>query len=98
MAVTIPHEALRAAQAARARRCPLCDAPPGTPCQAKPDGNHLAILGQALADAIEYRQPSGICADCDDHPAGLCTPHAADLDRADDYADLARQLGVEADL
>ena len=55
----------------------------------------LATLGQALADAIEYRQPSGACADCDSHPSGLCAPHAADLDRADDYAALARQLGVE---
>ena len=55
----------------------------------------LATLGQALADAIEYRQPAGICADCDGHPARLCSPHAADLDRADDYAALARELGME---
>lgn len=58
----------------------------------------LATLGQALADAIEYRQPSGACADCDSHAAGLCTPHGADLDRADDYAALARQLGTGVDL
>ena len=30
------------AQAARARRCALCEAPPGTPCQAKPETDHLA--------------------------------------------------------
>jgi hypothetical protein len=29
-------------QAARGRRCPLCQVPPGTPCQAKPEGDHLA--------------------------------------------------------
>jgi hypothetical protein len=98
MAETIPQGALPAVQVARARPCPLCEAQPGPLCQAKPAGDQLAILGQALADAIEYRQPAGLCADCDDHPAGLCTPHAADLDRADDYAALARQLGTEADL
>ncbi len=30
------------AQAARARRCPLCWALPSTPCQRKPPGDHLA--------------------------------------------------------
>jgi hypothetical protein len=30
------------AQAARARQCPLCPAPPGVPCQRKPPGDHLA--------------------------------------------------------
>ncbi len=30
------------AQAARARRCALCEAPPGVPCQAKPEADHLA--------------------------------------------------------
>jgi hypothetical protein len=29
-------------QAARNRQCRLCQAPPGTPCQAKPEGDHLA--------------------------------------------------------
>jgi hypothetical protein len=38
---TIPRTAT-AAQAARARRCPLCWAQPGTPCQRKPAGDHLA--------------------------------------------------------
>ena len=31
-----------APQAARGRRCPLCDAPSGEPCQLKPAGDHLA--------------------------------------------------------
>jgi hypothetical protein len=31
-----------APQAARARQCPLCDAPSGEPCQLKPAGDHLA--------------------------------------------------------
>ena len=31
----------------------------------------LAVLGQVLADAIAYRDPSGACPLCDRHPAGL---------------------------
>jgi hypothetical protein len=38
---TIPRT-ITAAQAARARQCPLCEATSGTPCQAKPAGDHLA--------------------------------------------------------
>jgi hypothetical protein len=38
---TIPRT-VTTAQAARARRCGLCQAPPGHPCQAKPPGDHLA--------------------------------------------------------
>jgi hypothetical protein len=41
MTHTIPR-AITEAQAARARRCPLCPAPPRAPCQAKPPGDHLA--------------------------------------------------------
>jgi hypothetical protein len=29
------------AQAARGRRCALCETPPGRPCQAKPEADHL---------------------------------------------------------
>jgi hypothetical protein len=52
-------------------------------------------LGLALADAITYREPSGYCLDCVEHPAGLCADDAADLDRCDDYLHLARELGIE---
>jgi hypothetical protein len=41
MTETIP-QASTAAQAARARQCPLCRAAPGTPCQRKPPGDHPA--------------------------------------------------------
>jgi hypothetical protein len=41
MTETIPRTVTEA-QAARARRCPLCRARPGAPCQAKPPGDHLA--------------------------------------------------------
>jgi hypothetical protein len=54
-----------------------------------------AILGKALADAIAYRTPKGICPDCDTHPSGLCDDHAGDLDRTDAYLALARELGIE---
>jgi hypothetical protein len=38
---TIPRQPTEA-QAARARSCALCEAPPGHPCQAKPEADHLA--------------------------------------------------------
>jgi hypothetical protein len=55
----------------------------------------LATLGQALADAISYREPSGFCAGCEASPVGLCEDHVADLDRTDAYRALARDLGIE---
>jgi hypothetical protein len=55
------------------------------------------VLGQALADAVEYRTPGACCTACDDHPAGLCEDHAADLDRTDDYLAIARRLGIEVE-
>jgi hypothetical protein len=41
MTDTIPR-APTTPEAARARKCPLCQTPPGTPCQHKPQGDHLA--------------------------------------------------------
>ena len=55
------------------------------------------LLAAILFDAIDRREPSGACADCEEHPAGLCWDHSADLDRCDAYLALARQLGVEVD-
>ena len=55
------------------------------------------VLAQALADAIEYRTPGADCADCDEHPAGLCPDHADDLNRSDAYLAVASQLGIEVD-
>ena len=57
----------------------------------------LGILGQALADAVAYRDPAGSCPDCDTHPAELCQDHAADIDKADAYLALADSLGIEVD-
>ena len=54
------------------------------------------VLGQALADALDWRQPSGQCTGCDDDPGGLCSEHAADLDLCDAYIALGRELGIEA--
>ncbi len=53
------------------------------------------VLGQALADAIACRTPDSFCTGCEDHPAGLCDDHAADLDLADAYLALGRGLGIE---
>ena len=60
----------------------------------------LAVLGQALGDAVTYREAAAsdfACADCVAHPAGLCADHAADLDKTDAYLQLARTLGIEVD-
>ena len=56
-----------------------------------------AILGQALADAVTYRDLSGACQDCEAHPAGLCEDHAEDLDRTDAYLALGKALGIEVE-
>jgi hypothetical protein len=57
----------------------------------------LPVLGHALADATTYRDPAGVCPDCDKHPAALCADHAEDLNRTDAYLALARELGIEVD-
>ena len=41
MTETIPRT-LTPAEAARSGQCPLCQAPRGTACQRKPEGDHLA--------------------------------------------------------
>jgi len=55
----------------------------------------LVTLGQALGDAIAYRDPAGDCTGCEAHPAGLCEDHAADLDATDAYLALAAELRIE---
>jgi len=59
----------------------------------------VAIIGQALADAEAYRRDGAEawCADCEARPEGACDDHVDDLDRADAYAELGRQLEQEAD-
>jgi hypothetical protein len=54
-----------------------------------------AALGQALADAVSYRDPSGACPDCEASPSGLCLDHEAGAGKAGSYRALARDLGVE---
>jgi hypothetical protein len=66
--------------------------PSGVP--AGMDAGQRQVLGQALADAMEYRAPEGACTECDVSPGGLCCDHAADLDLTDAYLDLARELAV----
>jgi hypothetical protein len=55
------------------------------------------VLAAVIADAISYRTPEGHCADCQAEEGGLCYDHAADLDRTDDYLQLARELGIEVE-
>ncbi len=62
------------------------------------DDGQREVLGQALADAVTYRDPSRrYCLDCEAHPAGLCDDHAADLDLTDAYLALGREFGIEVD-
>ena len=62
------------------------------------DDGQREVLGQALADAIACRTPDSFCTGCEDHPAGLCDDHAADLDLTDAYLALGRELGIEVAL
>ena len=59
------------------------------------DAGQREVLAQALADAITYRNPTGLCTGCKDSPAGICDDHAADLDLTDAYVALAAELGIE---
>jgi hypothetical protein len=64
--------------------------------------HQAVILGQdqaataldALDVASEYRRyrASLTCEACTIHPAGLCEEHATDLDRAEEYDQLARRI------
>lgn len=51
-------------QAARARRCPLCWASPGTPCQRKPQGDRLArYLDAYTAGQLTREYPAAVLAE-----------------------------------
>jgi hypothetical protein len=53
------------------------------------------LLGQALADAVYYRDPPLECAACEES-CGLCERCAAGLAQARAYLELRRVLGLEA--
>ena len=59
------------------------------------DNGQREVLGQLVADGLDYRTPEGFCEDCDVRPEGLCCDHAADLDLTDAYLALARELSIE---
>jgi hypothetical protein len=73
-------------------------APPllGQPAPAPLSESQLSVLGMALDDATSHRAVafSSRCTACDRSAAGLCSEHAADVDRISDYLDLAAQLGI----
>jgi hypothetical protein len=54
-----------------------------------------ALLREALADAVYYRDPPVHCDACKALD-GLCDECAAGLARARAYLDLGRELGMEA--
>ena len=53
-----------------------------------------ALLRDALADAVFYRDPPVVCDVCEAID-GLCDECAAGLARARAYLDLGRELGME---
>jgi hypothetical protein len=55
-----------------------------------------AVIAQALDDAQAYRRrrAEAWCSDCETAPEGACQDHLADLDQADAYAELGRQLAA----
>jgi hypothetical protein len=61
------------------------------------DSHQRAVLGQALADAITYRDPAGSCSDCGQYGRVHCADHAEDTGCADGYRAVARQLGIEVE-
>ncbi len=58
------------------------------------DPGQLGTLLRALADAAAHRtgRADARCEDCLAHPAGLRDPHAGDLDHAEAYRAVERQL------
>jgi hypothetical protein len=56
-------------------------------------------IRQALgeAEAARRERAAAWCVHCEHHPAGACERHVDDLDQADAYAKLGRQLQQEAD-
>jgi hypothetical protein len=60
-----------------------------------PSRAQQATVLAALADAVAYRTAGADarCEDCMAHPAGCCDRHADDLDQADRYRQLVRELG-----
>jgi len=70
-----------------------------SPAWCEPPGRAISpadavIIGQALEDAERYRRDraEAWCAGCLAHPAGACDDHVDELDQADAYAELGRQL------
>ena len=55
----------------------------------------MATVLDALDVAAEYREyRAGLTCDaCATHPAELCDDHRADLDAADTYRQVAREIG-----
>jgi hypothetical protein len=58
------------------------------------DGDQVATVLAALDTAVEYREyrASMPCPACDNHPAGLCSDHQADLEAAEAYRALADRI------
>jgi hypothetical protein len=84
------------AQAARARRCPLCEAPPGVPCRAKPEADHLARFVDAyVAGQLSRAYLAAVVGELvvidrrHDPGGGVMIP-------ADERAELARRYLAEA--
>jgi hypothetical protein len=56
---------------------------------------HLSTVLDALEDAATLRteRAAAYCVKCAEHPAGACDEHLDDLDAAERYRQLTRELG-----
>jgi hypothetical protein len=55
----------------------------------------LVTLGQALADAVAWREHGSECTGCEASPADRCDDHLADDEKIAGYLELAAALGIE---
>jgi hypothetical protein len=62
-----------------------------------PGAARRAILAAAMADAIAFREARAAvaCGDCDASESGACTAHLDEIDQADRYRIVGRELGVD---
>ena len=59
-------------------------------------GKQLSTLAEIISVAIDDRREAVWCSDCDEvSPEGLCQLHREYMDKADEYAALAHDLGID---
>jgi hypothetical protein len=64
-----------------------------------PGDSRRALLAAALADAIAFREARAAmaCDDCEASESGACSRHLDEIDQADRYRIVGRELGIGVD-